>query len=82
MQLQGTVSVILAKAVNPNAVIPSGFCGFTPSNMQHKVSQSENQGVAFSRDHIQTNTNTLQMSTMPGNIEREEGLQESHIGQR
>ena len=38
MQLQGTVSVLLAKVVNPNTVIPSGFSGF---NLQHEAPQSE-----------------------------------------
>ena len=48
MQLQGTVSVILAKIVNPNAVIPSGFSGVS---LQHKVPQSQS---------VQTVPTTLQ----------------------
>ena len=62
MQLQGTVSVLLAKAVNPNAVIPSGFCGFVPSNMQQKVTPSSQLEVnQVSRS---TNMNISEVSTM------------------
>ena len=32
MQLQRTVSILLAKVVNPSAVIPSGFNGCLPTN--------------------------------------------------
>ena len=58
MQLQGTVSVLLAKLVNPNAVIPSGFSGFNLLNNSPQLEQ--NVMILEQRNKNLTEPTTLQ----------------------
>ena len=73
MQLQGTVSVLLAKVVNPNTVIPLGFSGF---NLQHETPQSEMiQSVGMSSQ------TTRNLQTLPTTLEANQNGQHQNQGQ-
>lgn len=52
MQLQGTVSVLLAKVVNPNVVIPPGFSNVSSSSLQQRSQTEIDQGLQISNTYV------------------------------